>query len=162
MNKIHGMMKIILNAMVALLLISCSGSSNLLSQGIADQTANTISKEEVKIAETIELYFEGWMTGDTTKLGTAMHRTCQLKNIKDDDVIIFDRATYLGFFKPRPRRENAGGEILSINVTDDIASAKCEIHTIDRLYTDYFNMMKIKDQWYIVDKIASSKLKENK
>ena len=74
-------------------------------------------------------------------------------------MIIFDRATYLGFFKPRPRRENAGGEIISINITEDIASAKCEIHTKDRLYTDYFNMMKIGDNWYIVDKIATSKAK---
>ncbi len=117
-----------------------------------------ILKEKEKITKTIEMYFEGWMTGDTTKIGSAMHRTCQLKNIKNDDVIIYDRATYLGFFKPRERRKNAGGRIVSINVTDEIAAAKCEIHTQDRLYTDYFNMMKLKDQWYIVDKIAISKL----
>ena len=121
-----------------------------------------LESEVDKITETIELYFEGWMTGDTTKLGKAMHRTCQLKNIKDDDVIIFDRATYLGFFKPRPRRKNAGGKIISIDVTDDIASAKCEIHTEERLYTDYFNMMKILDDWYIVDKIATNRLREEK
>jgi len=125
-------------------------------------TLSPVEQEKKKITETIEMYFEGWMTGDTTKLGKAMHRTCQLKNIKDDDVIIFDRATYLGFFKPRPRRENAGGEIIHINVTDDIGSAKCEIHTADRLFTDYFNLMKIKDDWYIVDKIATNKEREEK
>jgi len=122
----------------------------------------TLDADKAEITKTIDMYFEGWMTGDTTLLGKAMHRTCQLKNIKDDDVIIFDRATYLGFFKPRPRRENAGGRIVSIDVTDDTASAKCEIHTADRLYTDYFNMMRLKDRWYIVDKIASSKLRTDK
>ena len=126
----------------------------------SDKNQSAQYKEEhAKITETINMYFEGWMTGDTTLLGTAMHRTCQLKNIKDDDVIIFDRATYLGFFKPRPRRQNAGGEIVSINITDDIASAKCEIHTADRLYTDYFNMMKVNGHWYIVDKIATNKVR---
>jgi len=68
-------------------------------------------KEEALIKQTIETYFEGWMTGDTTKLGKAMHATCQLKNVKDNEVLIFDRATYLGFFKPRERRKNAGGRI---------------------------------------------------
>jgi len=115
--------------------------------------------EKKLITQTIEKYFEGWMTGDTTLLGTAMHSTCQLKNIKDDGVIIYDRATYLGFFKPRPRRENAGGRIVDIDVSDDIGSAKCEIHTAERLYTDYFNLMKVRNQWYIVDKIATNKLR---
>ena len=142
--------------LISMMALACSKKS-----AIEDQSPMTkaLSLDEQKITETINIYFEGWMTGDTTKLGTAMHRTCQLKNIKDDDVIIFDRATYLGFFKPRPRRENAGGKIISINVTDDIAAAKCQIHTKDRLYTDYFNMMKIKDHWYIVDKIATNKLR---
>lgn len=135
----------------------------LLIQCKSTQTKNVDNAqallEKQKITKTIEMYFEGWMTGDTTLLGQAMHATCQLKNIKDDGVIIFDRATYLGFFKPRPRRENAGGKIVAIDVTDDIGSAKCQIHTAERLYTDYFNLMKLKDQWYIVDKIARSKLK---
>ncbi len=114
-------------------------------------------KEEEKITQTIDLYFEGWMTGDTTLIGKAMHRTCQLKNIKDNDVIIYDRATYLSFFKLRPRRKNAGGEIISIDVTNTIASAKVFIYTEEYLYTDYFNMMKIEDEWYIVDKISTNK-----
>jgi len=141
--------------LIWVLMISCSTQKAALS---TKKMQSAQEKEDIaQITETIDKYFEGWMTGDTTLLGTAMHRTCQLKNIKDDDVIIFDRATYLGFFKPRPRRQNAGGEIISINVTDDIAAAKCEIHTADRLFTDYFNMMKIGGQWYIVDKIAMSK-----
>lgn len=115
--------------------------------------------EKALITNTIETYFEGWMTGDTSKLGQAMHATCQLKNVKDDKVLEFDRSTYLGFFKPRPRRENSGGKIIEIDVTGNIASAKCEIETPNRLYTDYFNLMKVKDKWYIVDKSATSKLK---
>lgn len=115
--------------------------------------------EKALITNTIETYFEGWMTGDTSKLGEAMHASCQLKNVKDDKVLEFDRATYLGFFKPRPRREHSGGKIIEIDVTGDIASAKCEIETPTRLYTDYFNLMKIEDQWYIVDKSATNRAK---
>ncbi len=127
---------------------------------LPQQTSVNNPQDEALIRSTIGDYFEGWMTGDTTKIGSAMHATCQLKNIKDGGVIIFDRATYLGFFKPRPRRENSGGKIIDINITGNIAAAKCEIDTPKRLYTDYFNMMKLGERWYIVDKIAASVLKE--
>ena len=127
---------------------------------LPQQTSVNNPQDEALIRSTIGNYFEGWMTGDTTKIGSAMHATCQLKNIKDGGVMIFDRATYLGFFKPRPRRENSGGKIISINITGNIAAAKCEIDTPKRLYTDYFNMMKLGERWYIVDKIAASVPKE--
>ena len=121
-----------------------------------------IQAEKALINQTIDLYFEGWMTGDTTLLGKAMHSTCKLKNVKDEKVLVFDRAKYLSFFKPRPRRENAGGRVVSINVTANIAAAKCEIYTVDRFYTDYFNLMKLEDRWYIVDKIATNRAKTEK
>lgn len=156
------MLKFVISAATLGLLVACTSTTKLHSQKNIEQATGQDIGDKQKITQTIETYFEGWMTGDTTKLGAAMHRTCQLKNIKDDDVIIFDRSTYLGFFKPRPRRKNAGGEIIDIDITDQTASAKCEIHTEERLYTDYFNMMKLKDRWYIVDKIASSKLIDTK
>lgn len=155
-------MKNLICICLLLVISSCTHKQESSTQQIKEPIEESNLADKQKITETINSYFEGWMTGDTTKLGRAMHRTCQLKNIKDDDVIIFDRATYLSFFKPRPRRQNAGGKIVSINITDDIAAAKCEIFTEERLYTDYFNMMKIKDEWYIVDKIASNKLKSEK
>jgi len=117
--------------------------------------------EKAAIEQTIEMYFDGWLTGDTTKIGTAMHSTCQLKNIKDDGVVIYDRAKYLSFFKPRPKLENAGGKILDIDITGPIASAKVELETAERLFTDYFNMMKVNGQWYIVDKVSTNVQKEN-
>ncbi len=138
-------------------IISC----NKKTQEILQQPQVNLNQAEIsQISDKINLYFEGWMTVDTTKLGRAMHTTCQLKNLKDGKVIIYDRSTYLGFFKPRPRRQNAGGRIVKVDVTGYTASAKCEIYTADRLYTDYFNMMKEDGEWYIVDKIASSKLKD--
>jgi len=121
-----------------------------------------IQAEKVLITQTIDNYFEGWMTGDTTLLGKAMHATCQLKNVKEEKVLVFDRAKYLSFFKPRPRRENAGGRIVSIDVTANIAAAKCKIFTEKRLYTDYFNLMKLDGRWYIVDKIATNRAKTEK
>ncbi len=122
--------------------------------------AQTEETENALIQEKINLYFEGWMTGDTTKIGSAMHSTCKLKNIKDGKVIVFDRATYLGFFKPRPRKKNSSGRLVELDITGAIAAAKCEIDTPEFLFTDYFNLMKVKGEWFIVDKIATSMKKE--
>ena len=117
---------------------------------------NRSNSEKANIEKTIELYFEGWLTGDTTKIGKAMHATCKLKNIKEGRVATYDRTTYLGFFKPRPRLENAGGRILDIDVTGPVASAKVELETTKRLFTDYFNLMKVEDWWFIVDKVSTN------
>jgi len=64
----------------------------------AQSRPNEIVENEALIIETIEMYFDGWLTGDTLKLGRAMHTTCKLKNIKDEEVLVFDRAKYLSFF----------------------------------------------------------------
>ena len=108
------------------------------------------------ISTTVEMYFEGWLTGDTTKLGKAMHTTCHLKFIKDGELVMFNREEYLSKFKPRPRLEDAGGKMVSVNITGNVAGVKCVLDTPKRMFTDYFNMMKIGDRWYIVDKISTS------
>ena len=84
------------------------------------------SPEEAGIRLTIETYFDGWMTGDTTKLGKAMHTTCKLKNIKEEKVLVYDRAKYLSFFKPRKEKIQADCRIVKIDVTDTIA---CLLYT---------------------------------
>jgi len=119
------------------------------------------SPEEAGIRLTIQTYFDGWLIGDTTKLGKAMHTTCKLKNIKDEKVLVFDRAKYLSFFTLKEEKRKADCRIIKIDVTANIASAKCEIETPDRLYTDYFNLMKLEDTWYIVDKIATNWAKKD-
>jgi len=148
------MKRIIINLCIVMLLI--------FSQGCSPKKGEISAIDKRLIEEKINMYFEGWLTGDSNLLGKAMHSTCQLKNIKEDDVIIIDRPTYLGFFSPRPRRKNAGGKILNIDITGPIGSAKIELETQERLYTDYFNLMKVDGEWFIVDKISTNSLKEEK
>ena len=117
-------------------------------------SAQQHDKELIK--QTIETYFDGWMTGDTLKIGKVMHNTCNLKTIKDNEVVVIDRNSYLSRFKLRPKLENSFGRIISIDITGRVASAKCEIEIPERIFTDYFNMMKLDDEWYIVDKISTN------
>lgn len=134
--------------------------TTFIGMAMVQAQSSDIDQEKESIKKKIDMYFEGWMTGDTTKIGKAMHSTCKLKNIKNGEVIVYNRSTYLGFFKPRPRRENSAGRVVKIDVTGDIAAAKCEIETPKRLFTDYFNLMKVMNEWFIVDKIATSRAKK--
>jgi len=102
-----------------------------------------------------DLYFEGWMTGDTAKVGKAMHPTCHLKFFRDDAFSDISRADYLSRFKPREKAAGTEGRIVSLDVTGNIAAAKCELETPKALFTDYFNLIKTNEGWFIVDKIST-------
>jgi hypothetical protein len=116
--------------------------------------------DEMLIKETIQKYFDGWLTGDTALIGQAMHRTCHLKFNRDEKVVAINRNDYLSGFKPHERTPNAEGRLISLDITRTAASAKCEIERPNRLFTDYFNLLKIDGRWYIVDKISTSVSKE--
>lgn len=107
------------------------------------------------IEQTIQSYFDGWLTGDTTKVGYAMHASCKLKTASDTAFYETDRATYLSRFQPRNKPDDSFARIINIDITNNVASAKCEIETPKFLFTDYFNLMKIRNRWYIVDKVAT-------
>lgn len=108
-----------------------------------------------QIEQMIQLYFDGWATGDTVKLGKAMHASCRLKNYRDGQFIEFTRSHYLGLFKPHPAPPNLITRIVSIDITNNMGSAKIELSTARDLFTDYFNLMKTTEGWVIADKIST-------
>lgn len=127
--------------------------------------SGNLKAQKLKIPElqavqaTIEFYFEGWATGDTGKIGLAMHSTCHLKSFRDGKFTDMSRAEYLSRFKPRTRPEGLTTRIVALDITDNIASAKTEIDTGKDVFTDYFNLIRTDEGWFIVDKIAVRKPK---
>jgi glucose/arabinose dehydrogenase len=119
---------------------------------VSSQNAPT---ERQLIENTIQLYFDGWATGDTTKVGRAMHASCHLKNYNNGKFVQYSRNEYLSLFKPHARPKNLVTNIVSIDVTNNMGSAKIELSTERDLFTDYFNLMKTTDGWVIADKIST-------
>jgi aldose sugar dehydrogenase len=111
--------------------------------------------ERQLIEETIQLYFDGWATGDTTKVGKAMHTSCHLKNYNNGKFTEFSRSKYLSLFKPHERPANLSTRIVTIDITNNMGSAKVEISTARDLFTDYFNLMKTNEGWFIADKVST-------
>jgi aldose sugar dehydrogenase len=120
------------------------------------QTPNPPTDRQL-IETTIQLYFDGWATGDTTKLGKAMHSTCHLKAFRDGKFVDIPRFDYLSRFKHHERDKNLTTNIVYIDVTENkVAGAKVEINTTSLKFTDYFNLMKTSEGWFIVDKISTN------
>lgn len=122
----------------------------------ASAQSNQQLSERAQIEEIIQLYFDGWATGDTNKLGKAMHASCHLKNYRDGKFIEFTREQYLALYKPRPRPSNLSTRIVSVDITNNMGSAKVELNTSGALFTDYFNLMKTNQGWVITDKVSTS------
>ncbi|RYE35457.1 MAG: PQQ-dependent sugar dehydrogenase, partial [Sphingobacteriales bacterium] len=107
------------------------------------------------IENTLQRYFDGWATGDTVKLGGAMHASCHLKNYNNGKFVIFSRNQYLSLFKLHERTKNLKTHIVSVDITNNMGSAKVELSTQRDLFTDYFNLMKTSEGWFIADKVST-------
>lgn len=112
--------------------------------------------DRTQIEQVINQYFEGWKYGDTTKLGAAMHSSCQLKNYNESEkrFVLFSRKDYLNVFRPREPHPQTRGRIVNMDITGYIAAAKIEIITAWGVFTDLFNLMRMEGRWYIVDKVS--------
>ncbi len=131
--------------------------ATLFSFTAAAQT--TSNPERQLVEEVIQLYFDGWGTGDSVKVGRAMHPTCHLKFFREGQFTDIDRSGYLGRFKRRERDSNLVTRIVLMDITENIASAKTEIITAKDIFTDYFNLIKTNEGWFIVDKVSVRKPK---
>jgi aldose sugar dehydrogenase len=120
---------------------------------------DSMQSEMQQIEKTVSWYFDGWGTGDSTKVGKAMHSTCHLKYFRDGKFTDITRADYLSRFKLHARPDSLITRIAAVDISGNIASVKAEIITTTHIFTDYFNMIKTDEQWFIVDKISTSRKK---
>ena len=116
----------------------------------------TLTDDKANIEQTIQNYFDGWLTGDSTLIGSAMHPSCHLKFFPRGEYGMRTRNQYLSGFKPRPRLEGGQGTIINIDITRNTAAAKVELEIPGRVFTDYFNLLRIEGRWYIMDKISTN------
>lgn len=128
----------------------------LFSAAVSSAFSQDTATERQLIEKMLQLYFDGWATGDTVKLGRAMHASCHLKNYRDGKFVEYTRNQYLGLFKPHERPRNLVTRIVSIDITNNMGSAKIELNTERALFTDYFNLMKTTEGWTIADKVSTS------
>lgn len=141
---------LILLIWAALLLGACSPSE--VSQGQTDADI-----ERPLIEATLMDYIEGTSNGQPDRLRRAFHPDFNLYSVNSDGSLrTWTGEDYISNITPGKKNSRVG-KVLSIDYDKDVAIAKAEILIPgNRVFTDYFLMVKFDNQWQIIHKSYTS------
>jgi len=115
--------------------------------------------ETNKVRDTIQQYIDGSAHSQRESLIQAFHQDATLYLTGRQGFARYSPTQYADFFAHRePGKFNGRtGKILSIEVVNDIATAKASIAIPERnlLYIDLFLLKKTDDTWQIISKTAT-------
>jgi len=140
-----------------------SKSLSLILLLICSSGANSESKTDA-VRDVIQRYIDGSSYSQRDQLVQAFHPEATLYLTSNKGFARYDPKQYADFFAHREAGKFNGrvGEILTIEVINDIATAKASISIQDRdlVYIDLFLLKKTNEKWQIISKTAT-KLVEN-
>lgn len=112
------------------------------------------SKEEINV--TIDNYLKGQRTDNPELIKSVFTEDASLKfiSVRDNSYRIIPIKRYLTFFNNK-RNRTFKEKLFYINVEGTAANVKLEIKYETFKYTHYFNMLKTREGWKIVNKISS-------
>ena len=116
----------------------------------------TSSTDEDLIRETIELYAEGMRTADAAILKKAFHELAILCGYLGDDLIAAPIQGLYEWVESSGVPDFHKCEILGIEITNRVASAKIRETDSHGDVIDYFHLLKIGETWSIVSKVWDS------
>lgn len=118
---------------------------------------NTSDREA--IAATVQLYFDGMMERNREKLDLAFLSEARLIGYRGNDLTITSYETWAsGTSKGEARNPNLyKNELVSIRVQGNTAVAETELYWPGIYYYDFLTLVKIGENWKIVNKSWSEK-----
>ncbi|MEM7657963.1 MAG: nuclear transport factor 2 family protein, partial [Bacteroidota bacterium] len=130
--------------------------ANAESQMLAESTQTS---EEAGITATLMDYIEGTAHGEPDRLRKAFHPAFHLYTVTPEgNLRIREGEAYINLFQVGERHERVG-RILSIDYENDAAVAKVEVvMPNDRVYIDYFLLLKYEGSWKIVHKSYTKRM----
>ncbi len=113
----------------------------------------TLNSDTAAITDTLNKYIVGTADADPGMLQDAFHPEFNLYLVDPNGALKKrDGQKYIEVFEDRKPRARVG-KILMIDAVNDAATAKVEILMPDqRVFTDYFLLMKIEGSWKIIHK----------
>ena len=115
-------------------------------------------REAPQVRTVVERYLHGLKFNDTTSLHSAFWPDARLMWIKRDGSIgqLSQADWYKSFVANAGKEEEGTLGIESIDVSGNVASVKVLEVYPKSVYIDYLNMLRIGDEWRIVNKIYTS------
>jgi hypothetical protein len=140
--------------MKKLILMCTFLSITCLAAGFQTFAQKAPSADEAGVRACIESYFRGHSTGDGEHFRRAFHRDAKLFFIRDGQVTQWTLEEYAGRAsgKPAPDEAQRKRRIESIDITGNAATAKIVLDYPAVTFTDYMSLLKIGDEWKIVNK----------
>jgi aldose sugar dehydrogenase len=127
-----------------------------MAQSTTTHAQPTPLTDRERVERTIQTYFDAWAVGDTARFNRAMHPSLHLKRSVDGKFVDMTREAYVSGTRPHRRDSTLTTQIVAVDVVGPIASARTEISINNLTFVDFFNLLRIDGEWYIVDKVATS------
>jgi len=102
-------------------------------------------------------YHEGHAKHDNKYYDEVLHDEWKFfMHDQNGSLQIVDKAKYNSWYDPKDIDENLHWktEIISIDTTGKVGSAKIRLECEKVRYIDYFNLMKLDEKWWIVHKVS--------
>ncbi len=119
-------------------------------------------QDESAIRATIEDYFQGHATGDPSHFRKAFLPTAHVEIIREGKFTSWTLDEYCALFKGTPAADESSRRRLIdfVDVSNNTAIAKVTLDYPKLVFTDYFLLLKIGDEWKIANKVASNRPKD--
>jgi hypothetical protein len=111
--------------------------------------------EDAGIRSALEHYLQGHATGDGAHMRIAFHPVAHLFWIAADTLARRTSESYAAGFRGRPADDESSRRrrIISIDRTGNAAMAKIELDYPAVRFVDYMSLLKVGNEWKIVNKI---------
>ena len=119
------------------------------------------SAEEAAVRQTVEHYLHGLKHNDVESLKKAFWSEAKLFFVTGDGKLgqLTQEDWYKSFAGSAGKVEEGDLRITALEITGNAASVKVEEDYPNSKYTDYLSLLKLKGQWWIVNKIYTSERK---
>jgi hypothetical protein len=127
----------------------------LSATGAMYRTFAQASTEENAVQQTVHTYLHGLKFNDIASFKKAFHPDAKLFFIRKNGELgkLAQEEWYQGFVTSAGKEEQGDLRIASLDITGRAASVKVVELYADSTYTDYISLLKLADDWKIVNKI---------
>ncbi|WP_448564756.1 nuclear transport factor 2 family protein [Thalassotalea ganghwensis] len=120
--------------------------------------ANSVSNSDQQLAaveKAVNYYLEGSILGDPKVIAKAFHPDAIIQGISGGKHRVYQLKEFLGVFTPgKPGTHTT--KIISIDIVNNAASVRAEWDMGTWKYIDFLSLLKMGDEWKVVNKIYTS------
>ena len=112
-------------------------------------------KEAIRKA-ILDYFHEGHVQSDGSLYEKVLHPTWIFHRLKQGNLEIVDRDDYVSWYDPKNLDPDLEWEteFYWIDITGDVAAVKLRLECQKVGYIDYFHMMKLEGQWWVMHKMS--------